>query len=119
MLFQTVKLLGKLYFMKATKAVNPTERTPSKMIGDVKPIPIHVGSIHIAARIITTNVKWKGFHTNYWRGRLASSTKPGGSSGGVSSSQGLQAGQGMPAPPHVHAPSPSQDRSGWFSQIQS
>ena len=46
----------------------------------------------------------------------SASTKPGGSSGGLASSAGLQSGQGVPAPPQSQAQSPSQGRSGCASQ---
>jgi hypothetical protein len=45
--------------------------------------------------------------------------KTGGSFGAISSSQGLQIGQGMPAPPQAQAWMPVHGRSGRFSQNQS
>ncbi|MGX9429604.1 MULTISPECIES: hypothetical protein [Bradyrhizobium] len=53
-----------------------------------------------------------------WLPVIETASKPSGRSGGVFSSLGLQAGQGMPAPPQVQACSPSHGLAGWFSQTQ-
>ncbi|MGX9425489.1 MULTISPECIES: hypothetical protein [Bradyrhizobium] len=45
-------------------------------------------------------------------------SKPSGISGLLASSLELQAGQGAPGPPQLHASRPSHGFIGWFSQIQ-